>query len=139
MCIFKKKVPSLSRKLVDGGYIFGILNNVLPGATHIYISDSQYWLCSKADIDNILSLDASNKDKFVTDEHDCDDFSYRLMGQLSTQEWSGIAFGIVWTEKHALNCFIDDSGKFWFVEPQTDALKDKLDDWQGNEILFILM
>lgn len=69
----------------------------------------------------------------------CDDFSYRLMGQLSIPEWSGIAFGIVWTNLHALNCFIDDKGKFWFIEPQSDKLQDKLEAWQGTEILFILM
>jgi hypothetical protein len=144
MCLklFQKKPiePSIQvRKQVDGNYIFSILNQVVPAATHIYISDSIYWLCTKQDIETFMAMDATNKEKYVPEEHDCDDFSYRLMGQLSTSEWSGIAFGIVWTDKHALNCLIDTDGKFWFVEPQTDTLKDKLDNWQGSEILFILM
>lgn len=135
--------PSISmptvRKQVSGSYIYTILNAVVPSATHIYISDNQYWLCSEADIENFLSMDATNKDQFINEEHDCDDFSYRLMGQLSTQEWSGIAFGIVWTNLHALNCFISDTGTFYFIEPQTDELQNKLEAWQGSEILFILM
>lgn len=151
MCfgIFKKKekpivepapvIKPVMRKQVDSNYIYGILNAVTPEATHIYLSDNQYWLCSKADIETFINLDATNKDTYVAEEHDCDDFSYRLMGQLSIPEWSGVAFGIVWTNLHALNCLIDETGKFWFIEPQSDTLQDKLEDWQGNEILFILL
>lgn len=133
-----KPVLHLSNK-VDGNYIFNILKEVKPTATHIYISDSTYWLCTKDDIKSFLSMDATNKDQYVPELHDCDDFSYRLMGQLSTLEWSGIAFGIVWTNLHALNCLIDINGKFWFIEPQSDKLQDKLESWQGSEILFILL
>ncbi len=129
----------MARKQVDDNYIFNILNDLTPSATHIYLSDNKYWLCSKTNIKTFLSLDATNKDEYVREEHDCDDFAYRLMGQLSTQEWSGIAFGIVWTNIHALNCFIDKSGKFWFIEPQTDKLNNKLEVWEGTEILFIMM
>lgn len=131
--------PPVMRKQVDGNYIYGIMNAVVPSATHIYLSDNLYWLCSTADIERFLAQDNTNKMGYIQEERDCDDFSYRLMGQLSTPEWSGIAFGIVWTNVHALNCFIDDTGKFWFIEPQTAKLQDKLELWQGSEILFILM
>jgi len=131
-------IKPVVRKQVDGNYIYGILNAVKPAATHIYLSDNQYWLCSDADIETFLALDTTNKEKFQSELFDCDDFSYRLMGQLSTPEWSGIAFGIVWTNLHALNCFISETGKFYFIEPQNDKLQDKLEDWQGTEILFIL-
>jgi len=138
--LFKKKeVPKPLGNEVDGNYIFQVLNRVQPSATHIYISDSKYWLCTKQDIDAFLALDTTNKDNYQAEIHDCDDFSYRLMGQLSTPDWSGIAFGIVWTNTHALNCLIDNDGKFWFVEPQSDKLLAELEPWQGNEILFILM
>ncbi len=145
MCFWKKIITPLSivkpvvRKQVGIDYVYNILNALVPSATHIYLSDSQYWLCSDADIEKFLSQDDTNKMGYVAEERDCDDFSYRLMGQLSIPEWSGIAFGIVWTEKHALNCFISETGKFWFVEPQTGKLQDKLEAWQGSEILFILM
>ena len=128
-----------TRKQVDNNYIFNILNTLVPSPSHIYLSDNQYWLCSDADIEHFLSIDATNKDQYVAEELDCDDFSYRLMGQLSVPWWSGIAFGIVWTEKHALNCLIDTNGEFWFIEPQMDKLQNKLEAWQGTEILFVLM
>ena len=127
------------REQVDGNYIYNILNALIPGASHIYLSDSLYWLCSVADIETFLAQDDTNKTGYISEERDCDDFSYRLMGQLSIPNWSGIAFGIVWTNLHALNCFIDEGGKFWFIEPQTNKLQDKLEVWQGTEILFILM
>ena len=135
----KPVVKPAVRKKVDGAYVFNILNALVPPATHIYISDSYYWLCSDADIKTFLSMDATNRDKYTAEEYDCDDFSYRLMGQLSVPQWSSIAFGILWTNLHALNCFISDTGKFYFIEPQSDKLQEKLEPWQGNEVLFILM
>lgn len=131
-------IPTI-RKQVSGDYIYGILNAVKPDATHIYLSDNQYWLCSKEDIEYILAQDDTNKMGYIAEERDCDDFSYRVMGQLSIPNWSGIAFGILWTNFHALNCLIDSDGKFWFVESQTNRLQDKLEEWQGSEILFILL
>ena len=129
----------LTRIKTDSNYIFNILSQVQPAATHIYISDNEYWLCSKEDIEKFLMQDRTNKKDYVKEEYDCDDFSYRLMGQFSVKDWSGIALGIAWTNRHALNCLIDDTGKFRFIEPQSDKLQEKLEDWQGNEILFILM
>lgn len=132
-------IKPVVRKQVDGNYIFNILNALTLSASHIYLSDSQYWLCSDADIESFLSQDNTNKMGYVAEERDCDDFSYRLMGQLSIPEWSGIAFGIVWTNLHALCCFISDTGKFYFIEPQTNKLQENLEPWQGSEILFILL
>ncbi len=145
MCLsklFENKLPDIKpgkKVQVTNNYVFDILDQIKPKATHIYLSDSLYWLCSEKDIENFLSQDDTNKMGFVAEERDCDDFSYRLMGQLSTKNWAGIAFGIVWTNTHALNCLITDDGKFYFVEPQTDDLLDKLEAWMGTEILFILM
>ncbi len=135
----KPSIKPSVREKVDGNYIFGILNAVIPSATHIYISDSEYWLCSEKDIETFLAQDDTNKMGYISEERDCDDFSYRLMGQLSIPDWSGIAFGIVWTDKHALCCFISETGDFFFIEPQTNKLQKTLEPWQGSEILFILM
>jgi hypothetical protein len=132
-------LPPVTRREVDSNCIFSILNQVWPAATHIYISDNRYFLCSHDDIDSFLARDITNKNQYVAEEYDCDDFSYRLMGQFSVKDWSGIALGIVWTDLHALNCLIDDTGMFYFIEPQSDKLQENLEPWQGNEILFILM
>jgi hypothetical protein len=129
----------LTRVKADSNSIFDILVKVNPPATHIYINDYEYRLCSKEDIAQFLRQDWTNKKDYVKEEYDCDDFSYRLMGQFSVKDWSGIALGIVWTDLHALNCLIDNNGKFYFIEPQSDKLQENLEAWQGNEILFILM
>jgi hypothetical protein len=131
--------PTSSKK-VTGEYLYNILNAKFPGPNvHIYMSDIDYYLCSEKDIKSFLAQDRTNKEPYIAEVHDCDDFSYRLMGQLSTEKWSGIAFGILWTDKHALNCLIDENGKFWFVEPQQDRLQESLDEWQGTEVLLVVM
>lgn len=66
---------------------------------------------------------------YVPERFDCDDFAAVLFGK-----WAGLA----WTNVHALNWFIDENGKFWFIEPQTKKIADKLDDWQGKELRFLL-
>lgn len=124
---------------ISGQAVFEALMKVVPQSTHVYISDHEYWLCSKQDIDTILTYDKTNKAKYVSEQYDCDDFSYRLMGQLSTPTWAKIAFGIIWTDKHAFNIMVDDQLQVWFIEPQTDAVKVSLDAWQGTEILMVVM
>jgi hypothetical protein len=84
-------------------------------------------------------MSSINLHSYVPEFHDCDDFAYQLLGQLSTPAWSQTAVGMVWTNTHALNCFIDESGKFYFIEPQTGKIQERLENWQGNEILFIVI
>jgi len=105
----------------------------------IFRSDKEYKLCCAADIQAFLKQDATNKTKFIREIMDCDDFSYRLMGQFSIPGWSALAFGIVWTEKHALNCFINESRELLFIEPQTDAVFSTLEPWMGTWIRLIVM
>jgi hypothetical protein len=124
---------------VSGEYIFNIINTVLPQTTHIYLSDNAYWLCSNDDIKRFLDQDDTNKYPFINESMDCDDYAYRLAGQLSIPNWSSIAFGILWTELHAQNCFINHLGEFFYIEPQTDAVQIKLEEWQGKEVLMVVM
>lgn len=89
--------------------------------------------------EDIFTLRYNTSTEDLTHYSGCDDFSYRLMGEFSVPGWSDLAFGIVWTNLHALNCFIDESGNFWFVEPQTDTLQSALLPWQGSKIRLIVM
>ena len=75
---------------------------------------------------------------YLPEERDCDDHSYRLMGQLSIPGWSALSFGILWTFSHALNCFVTENGGFRLVEPQTDQIRSLKPD-EGNDIRFITM
>jgi len=46
--------------------------------------------------------------------------------------------GLVWSEVHALNWFIDESLTFWFIEPQNGKASRTLLDWQGAKIRFFI-
>ncbi len=115
-----------------------ILSSKFPNA-QLFMSDRKYKLCSVVDIKAFLKQNNTDKMKYKEDYLDCDDFSYRLMGQFSIPEWSSLAFGIMWTNKHALNCLVDSGRNFYFIEPQNDKIQEKLEPWQGSTIRFVLM
>ena len=86
-----------------------------------------------------LAYDQTEKLSYVGELYDCDDFAYRLMGNLSVPPWAETASGIICTESHAFNCFIDSDGKLWYIEPQTDTIYDTWQSYFGSEIQFIMM
>jgi hypothetical protein len=61
------------------------------------------------------------------------------MGGVSIYPWSAIPFGIVWTNLHALNLFIDDKLNIYFVEPQKGLIQDSLEAWQGETVQLIVI
>ena len=58
---------------------------------------------------------------------------------MSIPGWSDLAFGIIWTDKHALNCFVDENKKFWLVEPQNDKIMEDFEPWMGSQPRFVIM
>lgn len=84
---------------------------------------------AKDDVKEFLHLDETSEIEYVKDKMDCDDFAAKIFGKFA---------GLVWTNKHALNWFVDDTLTLWFIEPQTDKLSKKLADWQGWDIRFFL-
>jgi hypothetical protein len=123
---------------ITNGELRNLLVSKFPDA-QIWLSDGDYRLCSPDEIDHILSLDDTAKYAYNPDTFDCDDFSYRLMGNLSVPGYSDLAFGIVWTNVHALNLFIDSNKQIWFIEPQTDTKKVSLENWQGSKVVLVVM
>jgi len=115
-----------------------LLHSRFPSA-QVWLSDGDYRLCSGQDMDKILEADDTNKGVYKADTFDCDDFAYRLMGQLCIPEYSDLAFGIVWTDLHAMNVFVDNSRQVWFLEPQSDERKLALDTWQGSKVLLVVV
>ena len=105
----------------------------------LYLSDRTYRLCCMEDVRRFLKRDKTNRYKYIgkNEEYDCDDFAYRLMGQFSIPGWSALAFGIIWTKHHALNCLIDEEKNFWFIEPQTDGLSRL--KRRGQSVYIIMM
>lgn len=107
------------------------LKNLLaPHAENIFLSDTSYKLVIKQSMQDFLAQDKTNLYKWITTYFDCDEYSYRLMGQSSTPEWGGIAFGIAWSKSHAFNIFVDSKKQAYLIEPQTDRIM-KIEHAQG--------
>ena len=126
------------RREIDFWELLKLLKEKFPDA-EIYISDSVESLCDIEDIETFLERDETNRQKYLAEKFDCDDFAYRLMGQFSVPGWSELAFGIVWTDVHAMNIVVDANLDLWFIEPQNDTVQSSLEAWQGQKIRFIAM
>jgi len=94
----------------------------------IYLVDRTYQLISKAEMERFLKQDLTDLQEYVAEFHDCDDFSWALLGSISAKEWSGIAFGFAFSNTHAFNIFVSDEKEVYIVEPQRDLI------WKVNEI-----
>lgn len=127
-----------STERIDYGDLYALLHVKAPKA-EIFLSDNSYLLCKKSDIVSFLVRDKTNRQEYVAEAYDCDDFAYRLMGQITVPGWSDLAFGLIWTDKHALNCYVDEDRQLHFVEPQSDTIQSALLSWQGDHIRLIMM
>ena len=105
--------------------------NILSFCKQVVMSDSNYELYKREDYERFLSADLTNRRKYVKESNDCDDFAKVLLGEqikwTSVNETHrssvfGIAYGIIKGNSHAVNFFIDDNKKIWYVEPQTDEI-----------------
>ncbi len=94
---------------------------------NIWQSDNEYRLININSLKEFLKVNPVNTRKYIIEAHDCDEFSWELMGNV--QEWNGAgAFGIVWGNRasdgvgHAWAFFIDENKKVWYCEPQNDIV-----------------
>lgn len=96
---------------------------------NIYLPDMNVKIYRKKDVVDFLKLTEVDHISFVDERRDCDDMAATLFGMFA---------GLVWTDRHALNWFVDDTLKFWFIEPQTDKLSQTLEGWQGSWFRFFI-
>lgn len=105
---------------------------------HLHIGDSAYGSYSIEELRAFLASDNVNKLKYHKNRFDCDNFALVLAGReaeyfANASGEVGSTFGIVHgdirkdeksdkTRPHAVNVFIDDHGKVWLIEPQTDEI-----------------
>jgi len=126
--------PKVEREKVDSKYLEIALRKEFGEDAIIYLVDYDYHLIDVGEMRNFLAEDKTNLAKYVPEYHDCDDFSFRLMGQVSTPGWSDIAFGIVFAHtpegEHAVNCFVSATHAVLLIEPQTDEIMAKPENWQ---------
>ncbi len=97
-------------------------------ADNVWLSDGTFQLVDTQNLRDFLASDSINKRQYIAEKHDCDDYSYELMGHVS--DWNpDNTFGIVWGNNvngdgHAWNFFIDENKNIKYVEPQTDTIFD---------------
>jgi len=117
---------------IDASEILTILKAEFPNAA-IHFADNDYKTTTKTEMKRFLKDDLVDKNIYISEFYDCDDFSFALMGEVSCQEWGKLPFGILWTEvpggAHAVNVFIDSSRKVWIIEPQNDKIFQCPDNW----------
>jgi len=130
--------PAKNKVQVSWLDVRNVLKNAF-GDVDIHLVDRKYELCPKSEIERFLKADSIDLNFYVSEYHDCDDFSFELMGAMNKPGWSGLAFGIMSTHvpdgSHAVNCFVDSNFEAWIVEPQNDKIFKKPDDWTPYFIL----
>ena len=123
----------LPSKVIDIALASSILLDKLEamgmGDAEIYLPDRDIKVYNKEKVKGFLGLDETSEIVYVAEVMDCDDFAAELFGKFA---------GLVWTNLHALNWFIDDTEKFWFIEPQSDKIASDLEGWQGSRVRFFV-
>ena len=92
-----------------------------------YVSDRDFKTMDITQFEKMLNYSPIRYIPYTKEIFDCDDYSFALMG-LMKLFIPDIAFGIIWTNTHAFNFFIDNNHKLWFVEPQNNKIVDSIDD-----------
>ena len=117
-----KPIPIVETSIIDRTKLKLLLYYV----SKPWISDNVYNVINTSNLTTFLNNNPVSERKYITEKHDCDNFSFELMGDV--KEWfPSSSFGIVWgltTEgnPHAWNFFINENEKVMFVEPQDDTI-----------------
>lgn len=112
----------------------------------LYVADSKYFCTPMEDAREIVKASAVDRNKWVSERFDCDDFAHVLKGHFAEAAYkdgrrrAAHCFGVVWGSlptPHAINWMVNSDLKLRFVEPQTDRifLPRKTD----KEIYFMLV
>ncbi len=121
-----KKVEFENKTEITG---VDIGQNLKQYCQNLWLSDGAAVLINDADMKNFLENNPVNNRKYITEYHDCDDYSFELMGDVSDIFPQG-AFGMVWGNRlgdgaaHAWNFYINQDKQVKYVEPQTDKIFD---------------
>lgn len=91
--------------------------------THRYIRDVSYKLISIEDVKRFLKWNLDDKEQYIADYYDCDNFSMQLAAD--AQVWMpGVALGIMDVPGHSKNICVTLDKKVWEIEPQSDAISE---------------
>lgn len=139
LCRHKNKNSPQYLYDIDYTEIYTLLKSEYPD-TPIYIGDRLYKTTTKDELRRYIQIDDTDTYIYRDEYYDCEDFSFRLMGNLSNPEWGALPFGIMWVQRennsaHAVNIFIDNSRELWTIEPQTDNISKMPVSWHPYIII----
>jgi hypothetical protein len=95
------------------------IHTLLSPLCQTFISDENFNTTSKEEAMKFTEETKVQNDKWVAENHDCDNFSFALMGYWSQGLYS-FPLGIAWSGLHAFNIMVDDDKQIWIIEPQTN-------------------
>jgi hypothetical protein len=116
------KIRQLITKQLEGKFDKSIM---------IYLADSEYYCAPLDDIKEVISNSRLDKNTWVAERFDCDDFAHVLKAHFCESAYSdgkrrtAHAFGVVWgnlPDPHAINWVVTSDMKLRFVEPQSDEI-----------------
>lgn len=119
----------LKKNMKKGGNKTSSIKKLVRNATgcsysHIYIPDKHMDLVNENDAKEFLKQDLVDRENYVPERFDCDDFARNLYNnarnyglKIKNKNWY---WADVWTKGHALNLYVTEDFKVVIVEPQTD-------------------
>jgi len=118
--IIQYQSVQITQPLILGQITISELAKILqPYAKEIYLSDNVFMLTSVNEAKKFTQKTMVSQANYSSEGHDCDNFSFALMGYWS-EELSSFAFGIAWSGVHAFNWMVNDAKQLWVCEPQTN-------------------
>ena len=91
---------------------------------NIYIPDKHMDLVDDADAQEFLKQDLTNRETYVIERFDCDDYGRNVYNNarnyglnVKKKNW---CWAEIWTANHALNLYVNQDMKVVFIECQTD-------------------
>lgn len=134
--------PKGKREEIDVDTLEKTIREALGEECILFLVDRKYKIPTLESVKKFLEEDKTDLYKYVPEWLDCDDFSFRLMGQFSIPGWSDITFGIGTSIFHAYNIVVADNEglKVYLIEPQTDKIiLAKETQSQEYRTIFVMM
>ena len=112
----KKRQPSLKRLLSKKMHC---------SRRSIHVSDPHFDPISNKDMADFLSFDRTDNAKWKEDIWDCDNFGLQFAAAAQryfAPRGLNAAVGIIWTNAHAFNWYLNTAMEIYFIEPQDDTI-----------------
>ena len=79
--------------------------------------DEEYQTIDITQFKTILNHSVFKEEKYIKNFSDCDDYAFKVIGELSKGNLSGLAVGLLFwiTPPHAEPFFIDEDGVYWVI------------------------